>query len=98
MIQPREDQRLKAVGIALLIAGGAGFAWLSANAAAQWPIAAERFSRFVLGVMLGINVLFAGLILLATGCGATQPWRDARHRRALALRVLLANVLVPACL
>lgn len=96
MIQPREDQRLKAAGIALLIAGGAGFAWLSANAAAQWPIAAERFSRFVLCVMLGINVLFAGLILLATGCGATQPWRDGRHRRALALRVLLANALVPA--
>jgi hypothetical protein len=93
-----EDKRLKAAGIALLVLSGLGFAWLADHAAAQWPPAVDRLAVFVAGVAVSVNLLVAGVLVVAAGCGGARPWRDPRRRRAVLLQVLLANVLVPAVL
>jgi hypothetical protein len=93
-----EDRRLKAFGIALLVLSGLGFAWLADHAAAQWPPAVDRLAVFVAGVAVSVNLLVAGVLVVAAGCGGSRPWRDPRRRRAVLLQVLLANVLVPAVL
>jgi hypothetical protein len=93
-----EDRRLKAGGIALLVLSGLGLAWLADHAAAQWPPAVDQLTVFLAGVAVSVNLLVAGVLVVAAGCGGSRPWRDPRRRRAVLLQVLLANVLVPAVL
>ncbi len=98
MVEARENQNLKAAGMVLLGTGGLSLMWLSSEAAAQWPIAADHFLTFTLVTVITVNVLAAGLLLIAAGCDPARSWRDPRRRRALMLKLLLANVLVPAVL
>ena len=95
---PSEDRRHKLVGLILLAGAGATVAFLSNYATALWPFLADRFLDFALVVLLAVNLLAAGLLVLAAGCGAGHAFRNPRRRRAIGLQIVLANVLAPALL
>jgi TM2 domain-containing membrane protein YozV len=87
------------LGLTLIFVAFAGLALLSDHAAAQWPIAAARFAVFAGACVLTVNLLAAGLLVVAAGCGKTHASSPApRRRAALLLRLILANLLVPAFL
>jgi TM2 domain-containing membrane protein YozV len=96
MIHVPENKRLKQTGLALVSGAALIFFWLSGEASAHWPLDSQAFLTFLLATFAAVNITAAGILLIAAGCGATRSWRDPRRRRALALQVLLANVLVPA--
>jgi len=85
------------LGLVLIFAGGAVFAFLSSQM--QWPIAAARFAALAVGSVLGVNLVAVGLLVTAAGCGKTHASSPApRRRAALLLRLTLANLLAPAFL
>lgn len=75
-----EVRRLNAAGIALLVLSGLGFAWLGHHAEAQWPPAVDQLAAFFVGVAVSVNLLVAGVLVVAAGCGASRPWHDPRRR------------------
>ncbi len=97
-VAPTEDRRLKVAGL-VLIAGAAGAAAFVINRTlVGWPIPVDRFVLVVALSVLGVNLFAAGLLVLAAGCGSTRSLRNPGRRRAIALQIVLANVLTPALL
>jgi hypothetical protein len=64
----------------------------------KWPLPVNRFLLCALVSLLGVNLFAAGLLVLAAGCGSTRSLRNPGRRRAIALQIVLANVLTPALL
>ena len=96
---PREDRRLKAAGLLLVVAGAACLAYLSQFVVAQWPPSPARAGASLAICVAATNLLAIGLLVLAAGCGKTHSASAAARRRAaLLLRIVLANVLAPAVL
>ncbi len=95
---PKEDRRLKLLGMALVAAAGLAIGMLSERAAGQWPLSAERLVPFALALLVAVNVAALGLLVLAAGCGSTGSLRKPARRRAIALQLLLANVMAPGLL
>jgi hypothetical protein len=91
-----EDQRLKATGLVLLGLAAAVVARLVADAVHQWPLDAGRLGSFALVSALALNLAAFGLMALSVGCGGLRPWRNAGTRRAWGLKLLIANLAVPA--
>ncbi|MEO8806471.1 MAG: TM2 domain-containing protein [Burkholderiaceae bacterium] len=91
-----EDQRFKAIGLVLLGLSAATLAWLAADAVHQWPLDADKLGDFVLLCALALNLGAFALLALSVGCGGTRPWRSAGSRRAWALKLVIANLAVPA--
>ena len=91
-----EDQRFKAVGLALLSLSAVMLAWLAADAVHQWPLDADKLGHFVLVSALALNLAAFGLMALSVGCGGLRPWRSAGTRRAWVLKLVIANLAVPA--
>lgn len=95
----REDRRLKAAGLLLILAGGGCLAYLANHVVDQWPPSAGRAGVFLALCVLAMNLLAIGLLVLAAGCGKTHSASaPGRRRAALLLRIVLANVLAPAAL
>jgi len=69
MTYAAEDRRLKVGGIVLLGLAGLDFTWLT-NHVIPWLATADQLVALFAGTMLGVNLLVAGLLMLATGCGA----------------------------
>jgi TM2 domain-containing membrane protein YozV len=94
LVLTRESRGLKAAGLAALAGGGGLLAWLGEYAAAQ-AVGRSALTPFVLATGAGVNILAFGILLIAVGCGLRPPWRWARGRHALALQLVLTNLLVP---
>lgn len=91
-----EDQRMKASGLVLLSLSAAVLAWLAADAVNQWPLDAENLGIFALVAALALNLAAFGLMTLSVGCGGLRPWRSAGTRSAWWLKLVIANLAVPA--
>ena len=90
-----EDQRLKALGLLLLALAVPCFFWLDAHRLRDWPPAGAEAGPFLLVAALASNLVALGAIVLAAGLGGERSLRDRRARRAMGLKLLAANVLVP---
>ncbi len=97
-IRPVEDRRLKALGLCLVAVAAGLVAWLASEVEGQVPLALARFVPFAAIGMLAVNVLAAGILVIAAGCGATGTLSHPRRRRAIGLQIVLANALAPALL
>ena len=87
------------LGLALILVACGGLALLGSQASAQWPIAPVRLLVFAGLCALMVNLLAAGLLITAAGCGKTHAASAPERRRAaLLLRLTLANLLVPVFL
>jgi TM2 domain-containing membrane protein YozV len=87
------------LGLALIFIALGGLAFLSDSASAQWPIVPARFAVFAGACVVIVNLLAAGLLVVAAGCGKTHASSPTpRRRAALLLRLTLANLLAPAFL
>ena len=95
---PVEDRRLKAIALVLLAAALALIATLAERAPGQLPFAIERFVPFAVVAVVAVNLLAAGVLFLGAGLGAVRTLREPKRRRAVALQLLLANVLTPVLL
>lgn len=93
-----EDRRLKAGGIAFAIGGAAPLAWLANTLSASWPPPREQLALLLVALVVGVNLLAAGLLMLSAGFGAVRAFTHPRRRRAVALQLLLANLLAPVLL
>ena len=92
-----ENRRLKMIGLALVFSGAGVFAVLSGQM--EWPIAPARFAAFAIACIVAVNLLAAGLLVIAAGCGKTHASSPPpRRRAALLLRLTLANLLAPVFL
>src|ERR1700690_3312452 len=97
-VAPTEDRRLKVAAL-VLIAGAAGAAVFVINhTLVEWPLPVDRFLLYALVSVLCVNLFAAGLLVLAAGCGSARSLRNPGRRRAIALQIVLANVLTPALL
>jgi TM2 domain-containing membrane protein YozV len=97
-VAPTEDRRLKALGLVLLGGAAAAAAFVVNHTLSEWPIGTDRLLVYAAASVLGVNLLAAGLLVLAAGCGSTHSLRNPGRRRAIVLQIALANVLVPALL
>lgn len=91
-----EDQRIKAVGLALLGLAASVVAWLAADAVHQWPLDAGNLGFFALVSALALNLAAFSWMVLSVGCGGLRPWRSTGARRAWLLKLVIANLALPA--
>ena len=91
-----EDQRLKAVGLALLGLAAAVVFWLTADAVHQWPLDAGDLGLFALVSAFALNLGAFSWMALSVGCGGLRPWHSAGTLRAWLLKLVIANLAVPA--
>lgn len=90
-----EDRRLKFVGLAIAATGFGLLGWLIEQSERQWPPPADALWSWLATAVLGMNLMVAGLVIMAAGFGVVRPGADARRRRAVLLQLLLANVVLP---
>jgi TM2 domain-containing membrane protein YozV len=90
-----EDRRYKIGGFCAALAGVAPLAWLIEQVERAWPPPAEQQLLWLLTAVIGMNLMTAGLLVMAAGFGLARPAVDARRRRAIVLQLLLANLLLP---
>jgi hypothetical protein len=96
--RPREDKRLKGLGM-VFVGGAAGcIGYLAANPTlTSWPLSLARLVTFAALVIVAANLLIIGLLVVAAGCGATHSASQPQRRRwAVLSRLALANALAPA--
>jgi hypothetical protein len=91
-----EDRRLKVGGFALAVAGLVPLGWVFDQVEHQWPPSPEQQWIWLAAAVIGMNMVAAGVLVMATGFGAARPAVDARRRRAVLVQLLVANLLVPA--
>jgi TM2 domain-containing membrane protein YozV len=94
---PTEDRRLKIAGLALVGAALPGLAWLALrfDAAGAWQRDALLLAGDALVLIVCANLATIGLLVLLSGFGRRDWWRDARARRAALVKLAGANVLLP---
>lgn len=94
---PREDKRLKALGLALLAAAAAAFlwAWAPAPTAGTEAVAQPSYTRLAGWGAGAAMVGGLGLWLLVLGCGGLAPRQDERRRRSLGWQLMLLVCGVP---
>lgn len=90
-----EDRRLKFGGVVLAAIGFGLLGWLIEQSERQWPPPADAQWTWLVTAVLGMNLMVAGLVVMAAGFGVARPGVDARRRRAVLLQLLLANVVLP---
>jgi hypothetical protein len=96
-VRPRENKRLKALGLGFLGGAAGCIVYLANPAVTQWPLSLARFVTFAVIVIVAANLLVIGLLVLAAGCGATHSASQPQRRRwAVLSRLALANALAPA--
>lgn len=93
-----ENRGLKLTGLLLAIAGFGALGLVAESLREQWQHGVAALAPWLAAAVLAGNLLAAGLIVLAIGCGSARGLSDPRRRRAVALQVLLANALVPVLL
>ncbi len=94
----REDRRLKFTGLALLACAAPGFVWLGERTGRPgwWSEGGDGLVAIVVVFIVCANLVSAGLIVLVAGFGQRDLRRDVRARRGAAVKLLGANVLLPA--
>jgi TM2 domain-containing membrane protein YozV len=93
-----ESRGLKLAGLLLMLAGAAVLVLAAERMAENWPLGlAQVAPHAVLGIVAA-NAFGAGLLTLAAGCGSARSWRHPGRRRAIALQVVLINLVAPALL
>jgi len=92
-----EDRRLKLAGLALIGAAQPGFLWLAARTSEPrwWNGGAVSLAADAGVFILCANLATLGLLVLISGFGRRELWRDPRARRAALVKLLGANVLLP---
>jgi len=94
---PAEDRRLKVAGLALIGLTVPGFAWLAARTGdPDWLLRdALQLASDAIVLLVCVNLAVVGLLVLVSGFGQRDLWRDARARRAALVKLAGANVLLP---
>jgi len=92
---PREDRRLKLIGLVLVGLSMPGFYWISEHPFPAWPPGGDTLWRYGLIVAFGANLVVIGLLVLSAGFGKSRSLHDARARGATGLKLLAANIALP---
>jgi len=95
MTSNTEDRRLKIGGLMLAVAGVVPLGWVIDRIEHNWPPAPDVQLTWLLAAVIGMNVMAAGLLLMATGFGKARPAVDTRRRRAVLVQLVVANLLLP---
>lgn len=90
-----ENRRYKILGFLLAVLGFIPLGWLTDKLEGQWASLAGQEGSLLLTALASLNVIAAGLLLMAAGLGKSRLAVDARRRRAVILQMLLANLLLP---
>lgn len=90
-----EDRRLKIGGLILAVAGFVPLGWVVDQIEHAWPPTPEQQWTWLFAALIGVNVMAAGLLVMAAGFGTARPSVDARRRRAVLFQLLVANLLLP---
>lgn len=90
-----EDRRYKIGGFCLALAGFLPLGWLVEQVERHGMPSADQRWPWLLAGIAGMNVMAAGLVMMAAGFGVVRPTVDARRRRAVILHLMLANLLLP---
>ncbi len=90
-----ESRTLKVLGLVMAVAGIAGASVAAEHMRENWPLEVSHLAVLLALALLAANVCAVGVMLLAVGCGSVRALQDPRRRRAAALQMLLANLLLP---
>ncbi len=91
-----ERPGLKGAGFALFVAAIGVVGWTMVQLDERWPPSAEWALWLGIAALVAVNGGALGVLLMAHGMGEVRrSWQDRRRRRALALRWLFANALLP---
>lgn len=91
-----ERPGLKGAGFALLVGAIGVVGWTVAEIDDRWPPSAEWALWLGVAAVVALNAGALGVALMAFGMGEVRrSWHDRRRQRALVLRWLLANALLP---
>lgn len=94
-MHPIESRRLKGIGLAIGVAGGAAIAFIVNQATTAASFTLQQLAIWIGTGILAANVIAVGAIVLRAGFGQARAGRRG-WSRVLALQVTAANIAAPA--
>jgi hypothetical protein len=92
---PAESRRVKAIGLLLMVAGGAALGFIGTTATSAGSFTLQQWTIWLSAGFVAANVIAVGGMVLRAGFGRAGAGRRG-HTRVLALQLTAANLAAPA--